>query len=552
MQFPTKESLTIEFKSDVKPYTIKDLAYDLICMANAEGGKLFLGIEDDGKVTGVNVQHKDPLFIVASVKGHTIPPIAVSASLETDDITQKDVLVLSVEVTGQLHSTRDGKYGYRDLDQKRHPVTKPFTPEEIVQRLAYIQVLDPSAQIIKDISSKDAFSSLEHERLRKLIGVYHGDRALLELTDEEIDLALGFSRKIGDKLYPTIAGLLIVGKQEFIETYVPGHEVLFQVMDGTDVLLNPPAMHEPLLELFEKVDNLFRARVTEQEIQVGLFRVPIPNYEPIAFREAFVNALVHRDYYRIGAVTIQMQPDVLQISSPGGFVQGVNINNILTVAPTPRNKLLVEATKRIGLSERTGRGIDKIYSAMLRNGHPFPDYSLSTSTNVTLRLMSTENDLKFVKMLVEEQHRLNIEFKVDTLIVLSSLRDEHRVSLEQFASRMQKSTLDAKKVVESLVDDGIVEAIGTGKNREYIFSKDVYEISGNIHGYNRQKGLALEEEMNLVLRYLENHEFITKNEVMALCKCTKNHAKYLLAEMIKNDTLQKEGKSVSVRYRRSL
>ena len=66
------------------------------------------------------------------------------------------------------------------------------------------------------------------------------------------------------------------------------------------------------------------ARVTEQEIQVGLFRVPIPNYEPIAFREAFVNALVHRDYYRIGAVTVQIQPDVLQISSPGGFVQGVN------------------------------------------------------------------------------------------------------------------------------------------------------------------------------------------------------------------------------------
>ncbi len=552
MQFPTKESLTIEFKSDVKPYSIKDLVYDLICMANAEGGKLFLGIEDDGKVTGVNIQHKDPLFIVASVKGHTIPPIAVSASLETDDITQKDVLVLSVEVTGQLHSTRDGKYGYRDIDQKGQPVTKPFSPEEIVQRLAYIQVLDPSAQIIKDISSKDAFSSLEHERLRKLIGVYHGDRALLELTDEEIDLDLGFSRKIGDKLYPTIAGLLIVGKQEFIETYVPGHEVLFQVMDGTDVLLNLPAMHEPLLELFEKVDNLFRARVTEQEIQVGLFRVPIPNYEPIAFREAFVNALVHRDYYRIGAVTIQMQPDVLQISSPGGFVQGVNINNILTVAPTPRNKLLVEATKRIGLSERTGRGIDKIYSAMLRNGHPFPDYSLSTSTNVTLRLMSAENDLKFVKMLVEEQHRLNIEFKVDTLIVLSSLRDEHRVSLEQFASRMQKSALDAKKVVESLVDDGIVEAIGTGKNREYIFSKDVYEISGNIHGYNRPKGLAVEEEINLVLRYLENHEFITKKEVMALCKYNENRAKYLLGKMIKNGTLQKEGKSVSVRYRKSV
>lgn len=183
---------------------------------------------------------------------------------------------------------------------------------------------DYSTRVIKDICCKDAFSSLEHERLRKFIALYHGDRFLLGLSDEEIDLALGFSRRIEDKLYPTIAGLLIVGKQEFIDTYIPGHEVLFQVTDGSSVIFNPPIMHEPLLEVFEKVNNLFMARVNEQEIQVGLFRVPIPNYEPIAFREAFVNALVHRDYYRIGAVAVQIQPDVLQISSPGGFVQGVN------------------------------------------------------------------------------------------------------------------------------------------------------------------------------------------------------------------------------------
>lgn len=549
MQFPSKETLTVEFKSDTNPYSKEKLNYEIIGMANAEGGKLYLGIEDDGKVTGVNEQHTDVVSLVSYIRENSIPPVSVSASLESDDFSGKDVLVFSVELTGQLHSTRNGRYGTRVIQQDGKPSTKPLTPEEIVQRLAYIQVLDPSSQVVRDICSEEAFSSIEHERLRRLIGIYHGDRTLLGLSDEEIDLALGFSRRINGSLHPTIAGLLIVGKQEFLESYVPGHEVLFQVMDGTEVIMNPPAMHEPLLDLFEKVNNLFTARVVEQEIQIGLFRVPIPNYEPIAFREAFVNALVHRDYYRIGAVTVQIQPDVLQISSPGGFVQGVSINNILTVAPTPRNKLLVEATKRIGLSERTGRGIDKIYSAMLRNGHPFPDYSLSTCVNVTLRLMSAEKDLRFVQMLVEEQHRLNIEFKVDTLIVLSSLRDEHRVSLDQLASRMQKDTVDAKKVVEPLVESGIVEAVGNGRNREYIFSNDVYEISGNVHGYQRQRGLSLEDEIALVIAYLKEHNSISSNEASTLCKCDKNHSKYLLKKMVDRRILTKEGRSVAVRYK---
>lgn len=549
MMFPLNETLTMEFKSDVKSYPMDKLVHELIGMANAEGGKLFLGIEDDGTVTGVNIQHRNVISLIAFIKENTIPPIAVSASLETDDLSGKEVLVFSVELTGQLHSTRNGRYVSRTIQQDGKPATKPLSPEEIVQRLAYIQVLDPSSQIIKDISSEEAFSSIEHERLRKLIRHHHGDRSLLELSDREIDLALGFSRRINDKLYPTIAGLLIVGKQEFIETYVPGHEVLFQVMDGTDVLMNTPAMHEPLLEVFEKVNNLFMARVTEQEIQVGLFRVPIPNYDPIAFREAFVNALVHRDYYRIGSVTVQIQPDVLQISSPGGFVQGVNINNILTVAPTPRNKLLVEATKRIGLSERTGRGIDKIYSAMLRNGHPFPDYSLSTNSNVLLRLMSAEMDIKFVQMLVEEQNRLNIEFKVDTLIVLSSLRDEHRVSIEQLALRMQKSELDAKKVVESLVEKGIVDAIGKGRSREYIFSKDVYEISGNVHGYKRQKGLLLEDENKLIVKYLKDNGSICRKDVCSILNCSDTHARYILKRMLEDDFLIKEGKGPATFYR---
>ena len=87
----------------------------------------------------------------------------------------------------------------------------------------------------------------------------------------------------------------MIGQEEVIRQFVPSLEVIFQVLDGMNVLVNIPAMHSSLLNIFETVNLLFQARIVEQEVQVGLFRVPIPNYEKDAFREGFVNALVHRD-----------------------------------------------------------------------------------------------------------------------------------------------------------------------------------------------------------------------------------------------------------------
>jgi ATP-dependent DNA helicase RecG len=130
----------------------------------------------------------------------------------------------------------------------------------------------------------------------------------------------------------------------------------------------------PLLRIFEHVEEQFRARLVENEITVGLFRVPIPDQDPRAFREALVNALVHRDYTRLGAVHVRWETDAIVVSNPGGFVEGVTLDNLLVVEPRPRNPLLAAAVKRIGLAERTGRGIDVLYQGLLRYGRPAPDY----------------------------------------------------------------------------------------------------------------------------------------------------------------------------------
>ena len=546
MEHPTKESLSIEFKSDKKCYPLGKLYEDLVAMANTDGGCLFLGVEDDGTPTGVNLQHKNCQQMEASIQDNTIPSLFVKAHMEVWNGV--DILAIEVPISRHLMMTAEGKYLRRRLKRDGTPENVALKPYEILQRLSYIQALDPSAQVLEDVEASVALSALERERLRAMIRTYHGDMTLLELSDNDLDKALGFVRERDGICHPTIAGLLIIGKEEFIGQYVPSHEVLFQVLDGTQVLVNPPAMHCSLLQTFEKVELLFQSRITEQELQIGMFRVPIPNYEKEAFREGFVNALVHRDYFRVGAVQVQLQNQSMTIVSPGGFLEGVSPNNILTVAPTPRNVLLTEATKRIGLAERTGRGIDKIYSAMLRSGHDIPDYSESTNTSVVLRLNSSEVDKYFVKMLVEEEARLQKAMPLDALIVLSTLKSERRSTIEILSSKIQKPLGDTRSVVEWLIEMGIVEGVGNGRGRRYMLSSKVYSATNNLAGYTRQRGWDVLQEKEMILSHLKKYHTITRGQTADLCRCTPNHAALLLNKLLKENLIQLVGKGRGAYY----
>ena len=546
MDKPLRESLTVEFKSDCGPLKLEDLYKEVVAMANTDGGVICLGVEDDGTVSGLDSQHENTTKVAAKIREHTVPPQYPTVHIERWE--GRPALIVEVKESRQLVMTSDGRYLRRRLKQDGTPESIALQPQEIIQRLSSIQVFDPSAQVIESVPAKKALSPLERERLRGMIRTYHGEKTLLELSDDELDKSLELVKERDGVLYPTVAGLLLLGYEDCIREYVPGNEVLFQVMDDLNVLVNPPAMKGGLLDIFEKVYLLFQARITEQELQIGLFRVPIPNYEKEAFREGFVNALVHRDYYQLGAVCVQLRNKSIEISSPGGFPEGVSPDNILTVAPTPRNKVLAEAVKRIGLAERTGRGVDKIYRAMLRSGCDIPDYSASAATSVVLRLNSGELDEAFIRMLVEEERESKTTLSLDALIVLSTLKNERRAPLAVLARRLQKEKSDALSAVEQLVERGMVEGVGNGGARRYMLSSKVYALSGDEIGYTRQKGMTTRQEMEIVCRHLEQFGEITRAKAAELCKCDLNHAYYLLGKMIDEGRVKAEKIGKIVRY----
>ncbi|TVP50630.1 MAG: ATPase, partial [Halomonas sp.] len=414
---PSTESLTVEFKSDRKRYPDNELIEALIGLANTEGGELWLGVEDNGTPTGLHEAHQNLLGLPGLVAARTSPSLAISVTQhETGGVS---VARIQVPKSRSEVATTSGMYLRRRLKQDGTPENIPMLPHERSSRASHFGLADTSAQPVAGTTLAD-FDPLERERLRQTIRQYGGDRVLLELDDEALDGALGFTTRTdtGERV-PTLTGLLVIGREEALRERVPTHELAFQVLARENVAFNE-FRRFPLLKALEWLETNFRPHNPENEVQIGLFRVPVPKVDMGAFREAVANALVHRDYHRLGAVHVRMDDSGLTVSNPGGLVEGVTLQNLLTTEPRPRNPLLADAMKRIGIVERSGRGVDKIYRGMLRFGRPEPDYSRTDHSSVILQLATVAADEVFLKLVVEQENQQNgISLPIDTLIVLA-------------------------------------------------------------------------------------------------------------------------------------
>jgi Putative ATP-dependent DNA helicase recG C-terminal len=96
-------------------------------------------------------------------------------------------------------------------------------------------------------------------------------------------------------------------------------------------------------------------------LKTGLFHTDIPAFPEAAFREAILNAVIHRDYLEPGSVYVRHTEREMVISSPGGFIGGITPDNILHAEPRARNRLLAEVFQKIGLVERAGIGRRRIF-----------------------------------------------------------------------------------------------------------------------------------------------------------------------------------------------
>jgi len=524
------ETLTIEFKSDRGPLSDADLLETVVCLANAQGGTLLIGVEDDGTITGLHADHRTrPGILVAFIASRTVPPLPVEATFV--ETARGPVAVVMAPAARQPVATSDGRLVIRFTDVHGRPGCRPLYPYELTGWRADRGLADLSAMPMPEATWAD-LDPLEFARLRRMVEENRGDAALLELSDEAVARALGLVRSEGNVLTPTLAGLLLIGKQSALHEHVPAHEVAFQVLRGTDVAVNE-FRRWPLLRIHEWLLQSLDVRNEEQELMMGSFRVGVPCYDRRGMREAVNNALIHRDYARLGAIHLQLHGDFALLTNPGGFVSGVRADNLLTATPHPRNPLLADAFKRVGLVERTGRGVSIIYYGQLSNGRPAPSYDRSSETSVAVNLDTRPADMGFVQLAVQGSRALGRSLGVDELLALWQVWREGASDAVALAPIIQQDAARATDTLTRLADAGLLA-----------FKGRVYRLPSETAVKTVKAGDAL----GAVLEYVQTHGRITRREVMALWDLTAKQAEYWLRQWVQGGKLQLVGSGRSAYY----
>ena len=248
---PLQETILVEFKSDINKLSNSEIFEAVVAFANTEGGDLYVGVEDDGKITGAHREHLNPTTLSAFIANNTNPPVSVRA-----EIVEEILPVLKISVPKSYNNviaTSVGKIVRRRIKADGTPENVPMFPFEIATRLSDLRLLDYTSLPVQEATIDD-LDSVEIERLRRLILSFNGDKTLLDLDNIELLKSLGFLRDQGSTIFPTIAGILMVGKTEAIKRFLPTMQTSFQVTEGTAVRVNDDFVI-PVLASIEKIND---------------------------------------------------------------------------------------------------------------------------------------------------------------------------------------------------------------------------------------------------------------------------------------------------------
>lgn len=533
------ENLTVEFKTWIYVKDTKErisLAVDeLVAFANAKGGTVYMGVEDDGTVTGCNGY--DVQKIIESIYDRTRP--ALFTEIEVIHYAGKDVLAIKVERDGTTYATSDGRCLKR-LGKN----SKPYYPDEMSNKYTSIQNPDFSGQILADSTVED-INMLEIYSLKEKLKMRDPKSSLPELEDMSFLRDLGLLKEDEGVDRLTIAGLLFVGKETAINRLLPQAEVIYlhysaDNMEEYDSRLD---LKQPIISVIDRLTEKIQNTNKIVNVQVGLFRLEVEDFSEKVLQEALLNALSHRDYLNMGAVYVKHYPDKVVIENPGGFPEGVNEKNIITHPSTPRNKLIAETLQRLKYVQRTGQGVDIIFREMISSGKPYPQY-YAYNEAVSLTIFSAIDDVNFVRFIAGEQDRLQKILPLPDLMILRYLTDYKRIVLSEAQELTQLPIAETRKSCNNLMRDGLIGLSG----KEYMLTAKVYDAIKSDVEYTQDTVIRYVKAKSLIEEYLQSAEYITNEKMRELCGFTRNQVRRTVDKMLREGILKMEGKGRSARY----
>ncbi|MEA1893364.1 MAG: ATP-binding protein [Campylobacterota bacterium] len=464
-----EENHSIEYKSLDKTEgksKLKDLARECVCFANAQGGTIFIGLDDKTKKPPssqkvsqdkINTTLKalrgftnsvglaEPIHLVHENGGEYFS-FRVLPSLKTVAMTSDGKVAIRIgeeclPVDSQSLTQLVSEKGDFQWELVRHTrMTLDKLPLENIQN--FISDIRSSDKVSEFIKQLDDNSLLEHFRL-----VDEGAVTNLGL------LWLGNHLQRSKVSYPITVQYIVYDKNE---EKIRKEEWHFNQLNPKELLLD--------------IEN----RATElkyfYELPKGLFREKIPQYHPDVIRELLVNAFVHQSYTISGDIFIRIYTDRFEIMNPGGLPLGITKENILHHTRR-KNPHMIDIFKALGLMEGEGSGYDKIYEKLSLDAKLFPEID-NDIDYVKVTIFSTIISQDILKLL--DYVLSHFELTQKEIIALGVIAREKKVSTTELSKLLQLGDdIRVRAWVNSLVEKKILLTQGKTKGLTYLINPEL-------------------------------------------------------------------------------
>lgn len=524
------ESFHLDFKQGARSPadTEKSLRDAAVCFANADGGTIVLGIDDDVGGSGAFVgTDADAQQVQRRIYELTQPSILVASDeLMIDGVR---LLVLVVPRSFELHADLQGR-------AKRRIGTDclPMSPQDQALLREERSGVDWSAQVSERPTSDvdDLALTAARRRLRQGGGT---TAELADLSDSELLRSLGLVDTRGRLLR---AGELLLCDQPSRPWVI----YQYRATPGGESKLVERLTGPLILVLDDLIDlALARRNVTPLTLPDGT-QIEVADFPPDAIREAVANALLHREYRLDAPVTVEHSPTVFITESPGPLVAGITSENILTHPSKPRNRCLFQAARKLRIAEETGRGVDRMFRELLRSGHDTPSISQEVDrTRVAFVGGAPRTQVvRYIEQLPEAERE-----DVDTLLVLFTMLTERTINASTAEPILQKSQLEAEAVLQRMSSDaiGVLEATRESarmRQSEYRLRSSTLSSLGSAVAYHRRTIDGIDRK---VVAHLEEYGKISNKTLQNVFDVDVYRARDLLRDLQDRGILVKTSKA---------
>lgn len=266
---------------------------------------------------------------------------------------------------------------------------------------------------------------------------------LASVSDPELLRRLNVVTRDG---YLTNAGALA-----FVGRELPALDYVRRTVPAGDSRRRVRAGGRSLLEEVDEVESVIDAFNEERHVRRGLVIGRLRELPPAAIREAIVNGVVHRDWASAAPTVVEHVGRTLVVSSPGGFIGGVNASNIITHPSQARNRALAELFAALRIAEREGVGVDRMVRDMIAVGYPPPSIDETSGPYVRAALMGDSLDEAWIRLLSHLQPD-DARGSLTVLILLRRLVDEGWFDVATAAPLLQLNEAETAASIRAFLD----------------------------------------------------------------------------------------------------